>query len=109
MPEGAGCASLFDFAPLGAWRCRSTAPQPYRPHLPHPDFCRLAGYGAVALVDVPLHLAGAEDVVEVACVPVAEAAARFRSVGRPDLADLYRLAVAVRAGQIAVPQVPAEE
>src|SRR5678809_851756 len=33
MLEEAG-AKLLNFQPLGAWKCISEAPQPYRPHLP---------------------------------------------------------------------------
>lgn len=40
--EEAG-ARLLSFTWLGAWRCHSSAPEPYRPHLPHPSSCVLTG------------------------------------------------------------------
>ena len=40
--EEAG-ARLLDYVPFGAWRCTSSAEKPYRPHLPHPEFYRVAG------------------------------------------------------------------
>jgi 8-oxo-dGTP diphosphatase len=94
--EEAG-ARLLTFTLFGAWHCLSTAPEPYRAHLPHPEFYRVAGWGEVEVVVQPLNLAGAEDVEAVECVPVEEAARRFREGGRPDLAELYMLAAELRA------------
>jgi 8-oxo-dGTP pyrophosphatase MutT (NUDIX family) len=94
--EEAG-AQLLSFQPFGAWKCRSEAAQPYRPHLPHPDFYRLVGYGAIRLTDTPLNPTGAEQVASVELVPLTEAARRFRSIDRHDLAELYLLAAAARA------------
>src|SRR5579859_167513 len=95
--EEAG-ARLLAFTPFGAWRCHSSAPAAYRPHLPHPEFYRLTGYGEVTIVGPPqIPAAGGELVVTVDCVPVAEASRRFRAGGRPDKAELYELAAAIRA------------
>jgi hypothetical protein len=47
--EEAG-AQLLSFTIFGAWHCHSLSTQPYRPHLPHPEFYRLVGYGGVELV-----------------------------------------------------------
>ena len=77
---------------LGAWVCRSAAPAPYRPHLPHPEFFRLVGYGDVALVGQPTNPQHGEQVAAVEVVPALAAAALFRHWQRPDLAALYLLA-----------------
>jgi 8-oxo-dGTP diphosphatase len=89
--EEAG-ARLLSFEPLGAWYCQSDAPQPYRPHLPHPIFYRFAGYGEIELVGKPLNPPDAEQVVSVEQVSLETAVERFRSINRADLADLYRFA-----------------
>lgn len=93
--EEAG-ATLLTFQTLGAWKCRSEAPKPYKPHLPHPDFYRLVGYGAVALTGKPSNPADGEQVASVELVAVNEAARRYHSIGRDDLAELYLLAAAVK-------------
>lgn len=93
--EEAG-AILVSFAPLGTWRCHSSAPEPYKPHLPHPDFYRFVGYGQVALNGAPTNPHDGEQVSAVEVLPLKEAQARFLSCARPDLADLYQLAQQVR-------------
>ena len=86
--EEAG-SRLQSFTLLGAWRCHSTAGKPYRPHLPHPDFYRVVGYGQIEIVGRPTNPGGGEQFTEVAVVPVSEAAAAFRRWQRPDIAALY--------------------
>jgi 8-oxo-dGTP diphosphatase len=93
--EEAG-AHLRTFQLLGAWRCRSSAMEPYRPHLPHPEFYRLVGYGEVDLVATPTNPPGGEEIIEVACVSLEEATRRLLGAGRADLAELYRLPAAFR-------------
>lgn len=95
LVEEAG-ARLLDYTPFGAWRCHSTRSTPYKPHLPHPNFYRLAGYGAVELITTPTNPPDGETVVAVEVVTVEEAAERFIASQRPDLADLYRLAARIR-------------
>ncbi|GIP39407.1 hypothetical protein J31TS4_26870 [Paenibacillus sp. J31TS4] len=98
--EEAGAELVSAFVPFGAWRTDSRADRPYRPHLPHPVSYRLVGYGDVRLVSVPaIPETGGERVEVVAAVTTAEAAEHFRSCGRSDLAELYLLAAALRAGQ----------
>jgi 8-oxo-dGTP pyrophosphatase MutT (NUDIX family) len=92
-------AKLLSFRPIGAWNCQSQTVQPYRPHLPHPHFYRLVGYGDVELVGAPLNPADGEQVTQVDVVTVEEAANRFHSIGRGDLADLYRLAAYLRSNR----------
>ena len=91
LMEEAG-ARLLTLQTFGAWRCHSSEPEPYRPHLPHPDFYRLAAYGQVELVGAPLNPEGGEHVVSVESLPVEEAVRLFIDSGRPDLAELYKLA-----------------
>ena len=93
--EEAG-AKLLTFELFAAWHCRSSAPEPYRPHLPHPESYRLVGYGDVDTVGTPLNPQDGEQVKAVACVPLGEAVRRFTCVGRNELAELYRLAAIVR-------------
>jgi 8-oxo-dGTP diphosphatase len=93
--EEAG-AHLVTFEPLGAWKCHSTTPTPYRPHLPHPEFYRFVGYGQVERVGTPQNPQGGERVVQVECAPIKKVCRLFRAIGRPELAELYRLAAEAR-------------
>ncbi len=95
LMEEAG-AELRSFSPVGYWRCFSTAPSPYRPHVPHPTFARLVGISDVLIVGPPSNPEGGERVVSVDALSVQEAAEHFIASGRPDLAELYRLASAIR-------------
>jgi hypothetical protein len=69
----------------------SDAEQPYRPHLPHPEFYRVAGVGDVEIVgllnDPDRHVLGIDLVTN------QEAVQRFRNQGRDDLASLHSLAI----------------
>jgi 8-oxo-dGTP pyrophosphatase MutT (NUDIX family) len=95
LVEEAG-AELVSFNPFGVWRCFSSADKPYRPHVPHPEFLRLVGWGEVSVVGEPANPEGGEDVASVDCVSIEEAGRRFVSIQRPDLAELYRLADLIR-------------
>jgi len=92
--EEAGARLAGGFTVFGLYRCHSTAERPYRPHLPHPNFIRLIGYGDVELADKPANPEGGESIVAVEVLPVGEAAQRFRADGRDELAELYLLAAA---------------
>lgn len=89
-------ARLITYEPLGAWHCFSTAPKPYRSHLPHPEFYRLVGYGAVEIIGNPENPVGSEQVASVEFVPIEEVVRRFQDVNRYELAELYQLAARVR-------------
>lgn len=93
--EEAG-ARLITYEPLGAWHCFSTAPKPYRSHLPHPEFYRIVGYGAVEITGNPENPVGSEQVASVELVPIEEAVRRFQDINRFELAELYQLAARVR-------------
>ncbi|HKP52008.1 MAG TPA: NUDIX domain-containing protein [Chloroflexia bacterium] len=90
LMEEAG-ARLLTFKLFGAWLCHNPG-EPFLPHLPHPDFYRVVGYGQVEIIGTPLNPEGGENIVSVECVSIEEAAHRFHETGRPDLAELYRLA-----------------
>ncbi|MEM7033508.1 MAG: NUDIX domain-containing protein [Chloroflexota bacterium] len=91
MMEEAG-AVLRTFQIIGAWYCHSLANHPRKPHMPHPDTIILIGTGEVELVQKPTNPDNAEQIVEVACVPLEIAIQRFLSMGRKDVAELYQLA-----------------
>ena len=93
--EEAG-ARLITFELLGAWHCFSTAPKPYRPHLQHPEFYRLVGYGAVEIIGGPENPEDSEQVASVEFVTIEEAVQRFCDINRFELAELYQLAARVR-------------
>ena len=93
--EEAG-AHLITFELFGAWHCFSNAPNPYRPHLPHPEFYRLVGYGAVEIIGMPKNPIDGEQVARAEFVPIEEAVQRFRTINRFELAELYQLAARVR-------------
>ncbi|MCA0753938.1 NUDIX hydrolase [Paenibacillus sp. N4] len=89
-------AELVTYEPFGCFKCHSFAKEPYRPHIPHPDFVRLIGYGEVRLVGKPLNPPDGEQVIAVELVDIDEAVNRFNSIGRQDIAELYRLADQIR-------------
>ena len=89
--EEAG-AVLHSFKLLGAWHCISMAEEPYRPHMPFPEFYRLVGYGQVELKTVPTNPTDGEQIVAVECVSLEQALANFQSCRRNDLAELYQFA-----------------
>lgn len=93
--EEAG-AHLIGFRPFGLWRCRSSSKQPFRPHIPHPVFHRLIGYGEVEIVAKPSNPAGDEQVIAVEYLPLKDVVERLRNTGRAELAELYILAAALR-------------
>jgi 8-oxo-dGTP diphosphatase len=97
--EEAGARLLGPYTPFAMLACRSRAPGPYRPHLPHPDYHCLYGYGQVELGAAAALPAvdGGERVTTVRTMP-AQACVRFldRTATAWDR-DLYRLAIDLRA------------
>ena len=89
-------ARLLSLELFGVWHCQSSAPAPFRPHIPHPEFYRLVAYGDIEIVGKPQSLEGAERVCHVHLLPVEEAANSYRANGRPELAELYLLAKRIR-------------
>lgn len=94
--EEAG-ARLCAYTPFAVLSCHSRAATPYRPHLPHPDFLRLLGFGDVEIAGAPAIVTGGERTTAVEVMPVEHAAAFLARKGKTWEADLYRLAAALRA------------
>jgi 8-oxo-dGTP diphosphatase len=90
LAEEAG-ARLLAYTPFAMLHCHAHG-APYRPHLPHPDYDCLYGYGDVELVGSPQLRDGAEHTIAVKVMPPAEAASFLAGKGRAWEADLYRLA-----------------
>jgi len=93
-------AELISYHPFGYFDCESSADTPYKPHIPHPIFNRIVGYGEVQIVGKPLNPADGEQVIAVEVVEIDEAVARLRKIGRYDIAELYQLAYQTRRTQI---------
>lgn len=89
-------AELESYRVFGQFRCESSSKTPFRPHIPHPRFVRLVGYGDVSIVGQPLNPEDGEQVIAVEAVELDEAVKRFEETGRQDIADLYKLAFAIR-------------
>jgi 8-oxo-dGTP diphosphatase len=95
LREEAG-ARLRSYTAFGVLHCRSHAAR-YRPHLPHPDYDCLYGYGDVELVGAPeVPARGGEGIVAVEVLPAERAVALLAGKGRAWEADLYRLAATLR-------------
>lgn len=90
LMEEAG-AQLLSFQVFGAWHCYSLAERPYRPHLPFPEYYRLVGVGEIVIAGQPINPDAGEKVALVEAVPLQTAVARFVSINRHDLAELYQL------------------
>ncbi len=97
LREEAG-ARMLSCHLVGAWHCHSLAAQPYRPHLPWPEFYRLLAYGQVERVGQPENPLGAEQIEEVAVLPLAEACRRLatKADDGAEQAEMYRLVAAIK-------------
>jgi len=98
LTEEAG-ANLIDFTPFGVLKCHSYRTEPYRSHLPHPDFYQLVGYADVELVQDPTNPVDGETVVEVRLVDQPMARSLFSTRREDDgvwIAEMYELAAEVR-------------
>lgn len=89
---------LISYKVFGQFDCQSSAEKPYKPHIPHPKFVRLVGYGEVQLIGKPLNPEGGEQVIAVEVVTIDEAISRFEEIDRHDIAELYKLAHLMRGG-----------
>ncbi|MDQ7878947.1 NUDIX hydrolase [Microbacterium sp. QXD-8] len=70
-------ASLARFTPVGVLRCRSTAAQPARVHLPHPEFNLLLGCVDVAGIRQPTGWGAGDGHSEISIVSLSEALDRL--------------------------------
>lgn len=83
--------------PFGILRCHSHAPQPYRPHQPHPVHQRVMAWCEVEITGKPaVPDAGGEPVQEVLLLEL-DVACRLIP---PEAAALFRLAAELRAGGV---------
>jgi 8-oxo-dGTP diphosphatase len=98
LREEAG-GRLVSYTPFAVLRCHARG-QPYRAHLPHPDYDCLYGYGDVELVGAPEASEGAERISAVKVMPPEEAAAFLFQRGRAWEAELYQLATRLRRAHI---------
>lgn len=89
-------AEMRSYQIFGQFHCTSSALEPYRPHIPHPHFVRIIGYGDVELVGDPLNPEDGEQVVAVEVVEINEAIRRFQEQNRHDIAEMYKLAYVLR-------------
>lgn len=90
-------AELLTYHVFGQFNCESRAKKPYKPHIPHPYFHRIVGYGEVNLVGKPLNPEDGEKVVAVEIVDIEEAVNRFEEQNRKDIAELYKLAHLIKS------------
>ncbi len=96
LMEEAG-ARVLSITPFGFLRGHSSADEPWRSHLPHPDFFWVIGWAEVELVSDPLNPDDGERVIDVRCTDVADAARLFEGCGELGTADAYRLAAFLRS------------
>jgi 8-oxo-dGTP diphosphatase len=100
-------ARLLSYTAFGVLRCHARG-APYRPHLPHPDYDCLYGYGDVELVGAPEVPAGGEGIVAVQVMAPEQAAAFLVGKGRPWEADLDRLAARLRRDAVLTGMSPVQ-
>ncbi len=101
LMEEAG-AQLLDYHIFGQFYCESTADKPYRPHIPHPHFIRILGFGEVKIVGRPSNPADGEQVMSVAAAEIEEAVRRFERIDRHDIAEMYKLAHVIRTSRAGI-------
>ncbi len=97
LAEEAG-ARLIDFTQFGVLHCISERPEPYRPHLPHPEFTQVVGHAEVEIVGEPLNPEDGETISQVLVTDLEDACTKL--LEREDggwQAEMYRFAAAVRA------------
>jgi 8-oxo-dGTP diphosphatase len=97
IAEEAGARRVGPLVWFGAHHCVSRRPEPYRPHLPHPEKAWLWCLTDVVVDSVPSNPPDGEQVDEVRTAPIEEA----KRLLRPHeewYAELIDLAVEIRAG-----------
>lgn len=91
-------ANLLSYQFFGAWESKSSLAEPYRLHLPHPEFAIALGWADVQIVDSPSSDNGVEmeTITEIVILPVESAIAQLKANGREHLAAVYELAAGCR-------------
>lgn len=87
-------AELVDYQFFGAWESKSSLPEPYRPHLPHPQFSIALGWADVQIVASPSSDDGVEmeTITEIIILPIDAAIRQLTENGREHLAAVYAIA-----------------
>ena len=107
LAEEAGARRVGPLIRLGAHHCVADGPEPYRPHLPHPEKAWLWCVTDLVLDSTPTNPPDGEQVEEVRAVPLAEAQALLGPhEGRDDdgwtsagwYPELLMLAIEIRNG-----------
>lgn len=93
---------------VGRIRFRSDADEPYRSHLPHPDFEQVVAWADVEIVGKPTNPAGGERVLRVDLLPTAEAVELIRA-DSPWNGELLRLVAGLRDAAAAASETHGEE
>jgi 8-oxo-dGTP diphosphatase len=96
--EEAGAQLRGSYTPFAVLACHSRTPAPYRPHLPHPIYHCLYGYGEVELRTTPASPAvdGGERITAVRTMPAGECVTFLDRTATAWDRDLYRLAIDLR-------------
>ncbi|MEV7782227.1 NUDIX hydrolase [Kitasatospora sp. NPDC088351] len=96
LREEAGAQLLGAPVWLGAHRCVTDAPEPYRPWQPHPEKAWLWGWAEVTVDSAPTNPADGEQVVEVRAMEAGEAQQLLAGGRDAWWAELIGLAVELR-------------
>jgi 8-oxo-dGTP diphosphatase len=90
-------AAVSSCIPIGLWKCISKLAAPYRPHIPHPIFYRLAVRAEVdASFGPTLPEVGQETILESCAMSLSDARNTLTKSNKKDLADLLSLAACFR-------------
>jgi len=90
---GARQTSFQVFAGMHFW---NAAPEPYRPHIPHPEFYWVVAYGDIEIIGEPTGSEDGETILEVRLFTMDEADALFGSHAEAWQLDVLGLAAELR-------------
>ncbi len=96
LMEEAGARLTGDLHIYGHFHCRTSAAEPYRPHMPHPAYTRIIAWAEAEIVGPPTMPPDGEIITAVETLSIADTIAAFEAENRHDLAELCKLAVAMR-------------
>ncbi|MDH6109810.1 8-oxo-dGTP diphosphatase [Kitasatospora sp. MAP12-15] len=97
LREEAGARLLGEPGWVGAHRCVTDRPTPYRPWQPHPEKAWLWGWAEVVVDSEPTNPEDGEEVVEVRAMPLAEACELLTRGREPWWAELVTFSAEQRA------------
>ena len=96
LMEEAGARLHGNLHFFGHFHCRTSATEPYKPHMPHPAYTRVIGWAHAEIVGAPTMPPDGEIITAVETLSVSDACAALAHDNRHDLAELCRLAAAMR-------------